>query len=82
MRQFQNDDGKTWTAAYAQEDGEDYKGRVWLVFKDDADGEFPLTDVRWNSVETAERTLNTMSGVELRRRLRSALGRAGRRANA
>lgn len=35
----------------------------------------PLNDVRWNSAKTADRTLATMSDVELRRRLRAALGR-------
>ena len=35
-----------------------------------------LTDVRWNNERTAQRTLDTMSVVELRRRLRSARGRA------
>ena len=36
---------------------------------------FELLDVKWNSQGTAERTLATMSGVELRKRLRSARGR-------
>ena len=36
----------------------------------------PLNDVRWNSAKTADRTLATMSDVELRRRLRAALGRS------
>jgi hypothetical protein len=38
--------------------------------------ELELADVRWNSVRTAERTLRTMSAVELKRRHRSARGRA------
>jgi hypothetical protein len=38
-------------------------------------GDVALVDVRWNSERTAERTLATMSVVELRRRLRSAQGR-------
>jgi len=34
-----------------------------------------LRDIRWNSERSARRTLDTMSVVELRRRLRSAEGR-------
>ena len=40
------------------------------------DDEVSLDDVRWNSERSAARTLETMSVVELRRRLRSARGRA------
>jgi hypothetical protein len=62
-----------------EEQGADYKGRLFLVMtpKDDAgSGEVSLDDIRWNSERTARRTLETMSVVELRRRLRSALGRS------
>ena len=57
--------------------GLDFKGRHHLYFHAAGaeDQGLELVDVRWNSPETAERTLATMSGVELRRRLRSALGR-------
>ena len=68
-------------ASVAREEGGDYKGRFYLILADGTEGQrepVSLTDVRWNSMRTAERTLATMSGVELRRRLRSALGRAGR----
>ncbi len=68
-------------ASVAREEGGDYKGRFYLLLTSAGDGDSPpvfLTDVRWNSERTAERTLATMSGVELRRRLRSARGR-GRR---
>ena len=63
----------------ARAGGGDYKGAFHLVMKrpGDGGGQIALTDVRWNSTRTAQRTLATMSGVELRRRLRSALGRAG-----
>lgn len=66
-------------ASVARADGGDYKGAFHLVMErsGDAGGQVALTDVRWNSTRTAERTLATMSGVELRRRLRSAVGRAG-----
>lgn len=80
MRQFVDDRSDPWVAFVAREDGGDYKGAFYLVMRRAGDGggdSVALTDVRWNSTRTAERTLATMSGVELRRRLRSALGRAG-----
>ena len=79
MRQFVDDRSDPWVAFVAREDGGDYKGAFYLVMRRSGDGgdSVVLTDVRWNSTRTAERTLATMSGVELRRRLRSALGRAG-----
>ena len=81
MRRFHDHEGHAWVASVAQEQGGDYKGRFYFVV--DGEGEHEgrrvsLTDVRWNSFRTAERTLSTMSEVELRRRLRSALGRANR----
>lgn len=77
MREFTDQDGNTWVAQVATRDGFDYKGRYYLALRP-ADGgdEVALTDIQWNSERTAERTLETMSVVELRRRLRSALGRA------
>ena len=79
MRQFVDDRGDAWVASVARAEGGDYKGAFHLVMErpGDGGGQIALTDVRWNSTRTAERTLATMSGVELRRRLRSALGRAG-----
>lgn len=78
MRNFEDQEGRAWTASVAADPGSDYKGRFHLVLRrsDGAGGEVSLTDVRWNSERTARRTLGTMSVVELRRRLRSALGRA------
>lgn len=80
MREFVDASGTPWTAKVAEEPGGDYKGRLFLVLES-ADGSesVSLTDVRWNSLKTAQRTLATMSGVELRRRLRSAAGRAAPR---
>lgn len=70
-------------ASVAREEGGDYKGRFYLIIESEAEGggaPVSLADVRWNSLRTAERTLATMSGVELRRRLRSARGRGNRAA--
>lgn len=79
MRDFLDADGRAWTASVRNEHGTDYKGRFYLVLVpgDGGDGDaVALEDVRWNSERTARRTLETMSEVELRRRLRSALGRS------
>ena len=76
MREFRDQSGKVWTAAVQERTGPDYKGRYFFWFEPRAGGEgVALSDVRWNSEPTARRTLGTMSEVELRRRLRSALGR-------
>jgi len=83
MREFNNAEGGVWTASVRERIGPDYKGRYffWLEPKDGGEG-IPLLDVRWNSQRTAQRTLATMSEVELRRRLRSALGRTASAAEA
>ena len=77
MRQFNDEQGGTWTATIAEEESGDYKGQYFFA-AESTDGEHvALRDVRWNSIRTAQRTLETMSEVELRRRLRSARGRSG-----
>jgi len=80
MKRFLDSDGGAWVATVHSVAGLDFKGRHHLFFHlEDAEDEgFELLDVRWNSQGTAERTLATMSEVELRRRLRSALGRGSR----
>ena len=79
MRKFVDDRGVLWEAHVAESPGGDYKGRFYLTLREEGTGEtpIPLPEVRWNSLRTAERTLRTMSEVELRRRLRSAVGRTG-----
>lgn len=80
MREFTDPDGRVWVASVRQAEGPDYKGRLFMVLEpadDMVDGPLELRDVRWNSDRTARRTLETMSVVELRRRLRAALGRHG-----
>jgi hypothetical protein len=76
MRKFEDAEDRAWTATVREREGPDYKGRhyLWLEPADGGEG-VALLDVRWNSERTARRTLATMSEVELRRRLRSALGR-------
>ena len=80
MREFTDALGGRWRASARRDDAKnvDYKGRLFLVIEplDGATvGTLELPEVRWNSERTAERTIATMSTVELRRRLRSALGR-------
>ena len=79
MRTFLDEDGSLWQVDVAERPGGDYKGRFHLMLRPDGeDGQgLELPEVRWNSRYTAERTVRTMSDVELRRRLRSALGRMG-----
>lgn len=77
MREFDDPEGRRWVASVAERRGPDYKGAFHLVIRP-ADGGDPvsLEDVQWNSPRTARRTLETMSLLELRRRLRLAEGRA------
>jgi len=80
MREFTDAAGREWCAFVREEGGTDYKGRMVLVLEpvDAKEGEaVELREVRWNSERTARRTLATMSLFELRRQLRSALGRSG-----
>ncbi len=76
MKEFTDSDGRAWIATAEEEESTDYKGRFHMVLKPSDGGEgLPLRDVRWNSEKTAKRTIETMSLVELRRRLRLARGR-------
>lgn len=79
MRAFEDESGATWVASVNEREGDDYKGRFYLVVSREGGAtseRIALQDVRWNSQRTAGRTLDTMSEAELRRRLRYAVGRA------
>jgi hypothetical protein len=78
MKEFQDAEGRHWRASARQEPSVDYKGRYFLVLEplDGGPEILELPEVRWNSQRTAARTIGTMSQFELRRRLRSALGRS------
>jgi hypothetical protein len=81
LRDFADADGGAWHASVLEDPGTDYKGRFYLVLSPQDAGDEPyvtLEDVRWNSERAARRSLETMSEVELRRRLRQALGRVAR----
>ena len=78
FREFEDEEGRTWRAGVDARSGPDFKGRYFFVARPEVGGpgeEVVLEDLRWNSEETAQRTLQTMSGVELRRRLREGRGR-------
>jgi len=75
MREFADADGRSWSATAATEETPDYKGRYHLVMEAEDGQRVELTDIRWNSERSAVRTIDSMSVVELRRRLRSATGR-------
>lgn len=76
MKEFTDAQGRRWVASTEEEISTDYKGRYCMVLKPEDGGEtLTLRDVRWNSERTAQRTIETMSETELRRRLRSAKGR-------
>ncbi|MGE0159443.1 MAG: hypothetical protein AB7T31_08510 [Gemmatimonadales bacterium] len=77
MKEFTDAEGRRWQASAREEPSVDYKGRYYLVLSPaEGSGELlELPEVRWNSERTAARTIATMSTFELRRRLRSALGR-------
>jgi hypothetical protein len=82
MRDFVDEGGTRWVASATERVGDDYKGRFCFILVPENGSEtdaVTLTDICWNSRETAERTLQTMGGSELRRRLRSALGRGAYR---
>ena len=78
MRTFEDDQGQSWVADVGEESGGDYKGRYYLTLRlregDDGDV-LPLSEIRWNSRQTAERTVQTMSEWELRRKVRAAVAR-------
>ena len=77
-REFSDSEGEAWVATVRERPGADYKGRYYFFARPAEASEeegVALVDIRWNSRRTAERTLRTMSEVELRRRLRSARGR-------
>ncbi|MFW6080083.1 MAG: hypothetical protein ACODAE_10705 [Gemmatimonadota bacterium] len=81
MRIFDDESGRSWAAAADEESTPRHHGRWFLVFHpaDSPEDELAMPEVRWQSRETAERTLETMSVVELRRRLRTVRHRAGER---
>ncbi len=77
MKSFTTENGREWVATAREEDTPRHHGRWYLVLRPaDGDGtELAVPEIRWKSKHTAERTLDTMSAFELRRRLRIAARR-------
>lgn len=84
MKNFQDEQGRSWVAGAREEQTPRHHGRWYLVFQpvDDAGCVLPMPEVRWQTPASAERTLNTMSEFELRRRLHLLLERAEAEAGA
>ena len=79
MRNFLDDQGREWTATSREETTPRHHGRWHLAFHPAADpgSLIPLPEVRWQTQQSAARTLATMSEFELLRRLLAARARAG-----
>lgn len=77
MVTFKDDEGREWVATAREEDTPRHHGRWYLILHpaDAVEPELTIPEVRWQTLHTAERTLETMSAFELRRRLRLGLGR-------
>lgn len=77
MRNFTDESGREWVATVREEATPRHHGRWQLVLHpaDAPDEGFVLPEIRWQTRETARRTLCTMSDFELRRRLRLARAR-------
>lgn len=78
MRKFSDAEGRTWIADAAEQTTPRHHGRWYLVFRPEGSDHpvLPMHEVRWQSRASAERTIRTMSEIELRRRLRLVSARA------
>jgi hypothetical protein len=76
MRSFFDVEGREWVAEAREEDTPRHHGRWYLVFRSaDANDVLPTPEVRWQTQSSADRILNTMSTLELRRRLKNVRAR-------
>lgn len=78
MRTFQSETGQWWVAGAREEDTPRHHGRWYMILhpQDDEAAVLVLPEIRWQTRASAERTLETMSLFELRRRLEIAQRRA------
>ena len=77
MKTFLDGHGTAWVATAQEEDTPRHHGRWYLVFhlESDVGRRLPMPEVRWQTRDSAERTLRTMSEFELRRRIHLLLER-------
>jgi hypothetical protein len=78
-RSFLDDSGRSWIATAHEEQTPRHHTRWFLGFREaDDTGRFhAMPEVRWQTLQTAERTIAAMSEFELKKRLAAALHRAG-----
>lgn len=79
MRNFRDDEGREWTATAREEKTPRHHGRWYLAFHPAGAPEaiIPAPEVRWQTAESAQRTIRAMAEFELVRRVIAAQGRAG-----
>lgn len=79
MRNFHDEQGREWTATAREEATPRHHGRWHLAFHPAGEpGQLiPLPEIRWQTPDSAARTLRTMSEFELLRRLESVRARQG-----
>lgn len=77
MVDFVDDEGREWTASVREENTPRHHGRWYLVFhpKGDPSDLLVVPEVRWQTEQSARRTLETMATFELVRRLLGARAR-------
>jgi hypothetical protein len=78
MRNFNAEDGSAWVATAREEATPRHHGRWYLVFHVEGDEAttWPMPEVRWQTFQSADRTLAAMSVFELRRRLATVQARS------
>lgn len=81
MRTFEAAGGERWVAGAREESTPRHHGRWYMILHPEQDSArvLALPEIRWQTRATAERTIETMSLFELRRRLDIALGRTAPR---
>lgn len=79
MRNFLDEQGREWTATSREEVTPRHHGRWFMAFHPATEPSalIPVPEVRWQTEQSAQRTLGTMSEFELLRRLLAARARAG-----
>lgn len=78
MVTFESETGARWVAGAREEDTPRHHGRWYMILHPEGNeaGVLTLPEVRWQTRASAERTLETMSLFEMRRRLAIAQRRA------
>lgn len=78
MVTFQDEAGRRWVAGAREEQTPRHHGRWYMILHPESEPQdvLALPEIRWQTRATAERTLETMSVFELRRRLDIARRRA------